>query len=161
MTAHFVTLSKNSRHDKWTLSLRRETRPAVSILVNFSARTFMFYHNKSPCCQRPTAKGSRKPRLKLISVYGKIPFPAWKEWQSFDGSTNFYLKTKAIQGSTSWWIPAELSWFFFFFLLLLEFSNWLSYFQLPLALRRKIQIINSEVRSISPQTPPAGLTEVS
>lgn len=35
VTAHFVTLSKNSRPDKWTLSLRHETRPAVSILVNF------------------------------------------------------------------------------------------------------------------------------
>lgn len=149
-------LSKNNQHDKWTLPLRHETWPTVSVLMKFYCFYFYDNQNKSLCCQGPKTKDSWKPHFEKNISLRETPLLVWREWQSFDGSTYFFCKTKEIQKSTHWWNPAELRVFCPPGIQRLAFI-----LQAPIGFKEKMQIINPEVRSISPQTLPAGLTNIS
>lgn len=157
ITDHLVTLSKNNQHDKWTLSLRHETWPAVSVLVNFYCFYFYVNHYKSPCCQCPKTEDSWKPHFKNNTSLGKAPSLEWREWQSFDGSTDFFLPQEQSNPEIhSLMESCRVEDFCSPGIHQLAFI-----LQAPIGSKEKMQIINPEVNHISPQTPPAGLTNIS
>lgn len=135
--------------------------PGVWFIFLLPLYCFYFYVDLNKLLFCPSVlkqKISEGLHFKNNIIYRKLLYTI-KQWLSFDHTPAIFPLPRQKQSKTQLAAgnPAELILF-----ALLEFSIRLSYFlATPIGFEGKRQIINPEVRSISLQTLPAGLTYIS